>query len=60
MKTKKSFGNEDTFPAVAFIDARYTESMSYETTVDTALDAFTHALEDIWEEGAHRSVIFGC
>ncbi|ABN53779.1 MAG TPA: alcohol dehydrogenase [Hungateiclostridium thermocellum] len=45
MKTKKSFGNEDTFPAVAFIDARYTESMSYETTVDTALDAFTHALE---------------
>jgi len=30
---------------VAFIDARYTESMSYETTVDTALDAFTHALE---------------
>ncbi|HOM01882.1 MAG TPA: iron-containing alcohol dehydrogenase family protein [Acetivibrio sp.] len=45
MKTKKSFGNEDTFPVVAFIDARYTESMSYETTVDTALDAFTHALE---------------
>lgn len=45
MKTKMSFGNEDTFPVAAFIDARYTESMSYETTVDTAVDAFTHALE---------------
>lgn len=45
IKTKKSFGNEDTFPAIAFIDAHYTESMSYDITVDTALDAFTHALE---------------
>ena len=45
LKTKKSFGNEDTFPAVAFLDARYTESMSYQTTVDTAMDAFAHSLE---------------
>ncbi|GAE87311.1 iron-containing alcohol dehydrogenase family protein [Acetivibrio straminisolvens] len=45
IKTKKSFGNEDTFPVVAFVDARYTESMSDEITIDTALDAFTHALE---------------
>lgn len=45
IKTKKSFGNEDTFPAVAFLDARYTETMSRQTTADTAMDAFTHALE---------------
>ncbi|WP_010681134.1 iron-containing alcohol dehydrogenase family protein [Acetivibrio cellulolyticus] len=45
MKTKMSFGNEDTFPKVAFIDAAYTESMSYETTVNTAVDALSHAME---------------
>jgi alcohol dehydrogenase class IV len=45
MQTKMSFGNEDTFPELAFVDASYTESMPYETTVNTALDAFTHAME---------------
>jgi len=45
MKTKKSFGNDDTFPKVAFIDASYTESMSYETTIDTAVDALSHSME---------------
>jgi alcohol dehydrogenase class IV len=45
MKTKMSFGNEDTFPKLAFIDSTYTESMSYETTVDTAIDALSHAME---------------
>lgn len=45
IKTKMSFGNEDTFPKLAFIDPAYTESMSYETTVDTAIDALSHAME---------------
>jgi alcohol dehydrogenase class IV len=45
MKTKMSFGNADTFPKVAFLDAAYTESMSYETTVNTAVDALSHAME---------------
>lgn len=45
MQTKMSFGNEDTFPRAAFLDAAYTESMSYETTVDTAIDALSHAVE---------------
>ncbi|MFZ5985560.1 MAG: iron-containing alcohol dehydrogenase family protein [Bacillota bacterium] len=45
MKTKMSFGNDDTFPVAAFIDPRYTESLSYETTVNTAVDAFSHAME---------------
>ena len=43
--TKLSFGNEDTFPKIAVIDATYTESMSYDTTVDTAIDALSHAME---------------
>lgn len=45
MKTKMSFGNEDTFPKLALLDATYTESMSYETTIDTAVDALSHAME---------------
>lgn len=45
MQTKMSFGNPDTFPKAAFIDAAYTESMSYETTVSTAIDALSHAME---------------
>ncbi len=45
MQTKMSFGNADTFPKVAFLDATYTESMSCETTVNTAVDALTHAIE---------------
>lgn len=45
LNTKMSFGNEDTFPKLAFIDATYTNSMSYETTIDTAIDALSHAME---------------
>jgi len=45
MQTKMSFGNEDTFPKAAFIDARYTESLSRDTTVNTAVDALSHAVE---------------
>lgn len=40
-----SFGNEDTFPKVAFMDAAYTESMNREVKVNTAVDAFSHSLE---------------
>ncbi|HEX9063218.1 MAG TPA: iron-containing alcohol dehydrogenase, partial [Clostridia bacterium] len=29
----------------SFLDPRYTQSMEYETTVNTAIDAFSHALE---------------
>lgn len=45
MQTKMSFGNEDTFPKAAFIDASYTESLPADITVNTAVDAFSHALE---------------
>ena len=45
LKTKMSFGNEDTYPVISYIDPKYTMSTSYNITVNTALDAFTHALE---------------
>jgi alcohol dehydrogenase class IV len=45
INTKMSFGNVDTFPKVAFMDPRYTESLSPEATVNTAVDALSHAIE---------------
>lgn len=42
---KKSFGNDDIFPRASFLDARYTQSMSLEVTVNTAVDALSHAVE---------------
>ena len=42
---KKSISGPDCYAAVSFCDPKYTCSMSYKTTVSTALDAFAHALE---------------
>ncbi len=45
MQTKMSFGNDETFPVAAFLDASYTESLTLSVTVNTAIDALTHAME---------------
>ncbi|MFO7636878.1 MAG: iron-containing alcohol dehydrogenase family protein [Clostridia bacterium] len=45
LRTKKSFASYKAYPAVAFLDYRYTESLPEKIAVDTALDAFTHLLE---------------
>ena len=45
LQTKVSFGNEYTFPKYALLDPKYTYSLNYDTTVNTAIDAFTHCLE---------------
>lgn len=45
LQTKMSFGNEDIFPKLAFLDPRYTESLPRDVTVHTAVDAFSHAVE---------------
>jgi alcohol dehydrogenase class IV len=45
MQTKMSFGNDHTFPKLAFLDATYTKSLPYNITVDTAVDALSHAVE---------------
>jgi alcohol dehydrogenase class IV len=45
LTTKMSFGTPDTFPAIAFLDPRYTESQPAEVTVNTAVDALSHCVE---------------
>lgn len=45
LQTKKSFGTQETFPAIAFLDPRYTESQPLEVTVNTAIDALSHNIE---------------
>jgi alcohol dehydrogenase class IV len=38
-------GSPSTFPEVAFLDAKYMRSLGRETTVNTAVDALSHAVE---------------
>ncbi len=42
---KRSIAPDDTFPSLSFADSTYTESMPYDVTVSTALDALAHAIE---------------
>ncbi len=54
LQTKMGFGNPLTFPVYAFLDAKYTVSLSKNFTISTAVDAFTHCLEGYM---ANRSTI---
>ena len=42
---KKTFSAPDSWAKLAFLDGRYTYSLSREQTLSTALDAFAHAIE---------------
>ncbi len=42
---KKTYSSPYSWAKTAFLDPAYTESLSYASTVSTALDAFAHALE---------------
>ncbi len=42
---KKSFKTEDVIPRIAFLDARYIDSLPGRITVETAVDALSHAAE---------------
>ncbi|SMB95446.1 Alcohol dehydrogenase, class IV [Thermanaeromonas toyohensis ToBE] len=44
-ETKKGFSDVRLFPRVAWVDPRYTYSLPEEVTIDTALDALSHAVE---------------
>lgn len=44
-ETKRSFSAPSLFPRAAFLDPRYTYSLSHKVTVDTAVDAMSHNLE---------------
>ncbi|WP_461206390.1 iron-containing alcohol dehydrogenase family protein [Clostridium sp. DL1XJH146] len=43
-KTKRNFSHK-IFPEIAFLDAKYTETVPYGVTVNTAVDAFSHLIE---------------
>ncbi len=44
-QTKRSFATPDNFPKAAFLDARYTRSLPWTVTVNSAVDALSHAIE---------------
>lgn len=44
-QTKRSFSHPGIFPKAAFLDARYTQTQSWEVTVNSAVDALSHAVE---------------
>lgn len=45
IKNKKSISSDSIFPVIAFLDPKYTESLNYTTTVNTAIDALSHSVE---------------
>lgn len=44
-QTKTSISSPLLFPKIAFLDARYTKSLPMDVTINTALDALSHAIE---------------
>lgn len=55
LHTKVSFGNELTYPKIAFLDATFTQSLPHDITLHTAIDAFTHAFEGYFANRSTRS-----
>jgi alcohol dehydrogenase class IV len=44
-QTKTSIASDLLFPSVAFLDAKYTEHLGINTTINTAIDALSHVVE---------------
>lgn len=44
-QTKTSIANDLLFPTVAFLDSKYMKKLSLSTTINTAIDALSHAVE---------------
>ncbi len=51
--TKYSLSDEGLYPEWAFLDSELTDSLPYETTLFTALDALSQAMEAIWNKNAN-------
>lgn len=45
ISNKKSIASPEIFPAAAFLDAAFTETLPIETTINTAVDALSHTVE---------------
>jgi alcohol dehydrogenase class IV len=44
-ETKMGIGGENLFPKLAFVDPKYTNSLPYQITINTGIDALSHAVE---------------
>ena len=51
-QTKRGFAQASLFAKAAFLDARYTQSLSHAVTVDTAVDALSHCVEGYFSKRA--------
>lgn len=56
-ETKKNLSHELLYPKVAFLDPSYTLMLPYEITVNTAIDAFSHAVESCLSKRANSMSI---
>ena len=54
---KKSISGDDCYARLAFLDAGYTSSLPYASTVSTALDAFAHAVEGYFTQKCNGAVM---
>lgn len=52
-ETKKNLSHESLYPKIAFLDPSYTLMLPYEITVNTAIDAFSHAVESCLSKRAN-------
>lgn len=52
-KTKTSISSPYLFPKIAFLDARYMKNLSLKTTINTAVDALSHAVEGMLSNRAN-------
>lgn len=44
-QTKRNIGSPKLIPSIAFLDSSYTGSLPWQITADTAVDAYSHAIE---------------
>ena len=52
IQNKKNLSSEKIYPALSFLDPKYTEFLPLHTTVNTAVDALSHAVEGFFSRRA--------